>query len=301
MTPPDGDGSGLPEARRLFAAFRWRQCVDLLADADARDGLDGEALLLLGRAAQLIGADELATAAFARAYQAFLDDGDARAATRSAMANALALENALEPVRSQAWAARGGRLVEEHGLDGGEAGWVLAHRAHVHLASGRVEEALATAREGERLALAGRDPDVVVLCRLSIGFGLLLQGHRDEAVAVFDEIMLAVSSDETSPVVVGLCYCLCIAGCMVLRDVVRARAWTTTLDQWCAARPDLVAYRGTCLVHRAHMSTLGGNWAGALVEARDAEGLLAGTGAGAGEAAYHLAELHRLMGADALA
>ena len=51
---------------------------------------------------------------------------------------------------------------------------------------------------------------------------------------------------------------------MLARDVVRARAWTATLDRWCAARPDLVAYRGTCLVHRAQMSTLGGDWPGAL-------------------------------------
>ena len=305
MAPPSGDGTVLadggsarvlPEARALFAGFHWRRCVDLLADADADTGLDAEGLLLLGRAAQLIGADERAAAAFARAYQSFLDDGDVPAAARSAMFNALVLENATEPVRSQAWAARAQRLVEEHGLGGGEAGWVLSYRAHQELATGHVGEALVTAREGERLALAAHDADSLVLCRLTIGFGLIFEGRRTEAIAVFDEIMLAVSSDETSPAVVGLCYCFSVAACMALRDVVRARAWTVTLDRWCTARPDLVAYRGTCLVHRAQMSTLGGNWTGALAAAADAEGLLVGTGAG--QAAYQLGELHRLMGSD---
>jgi DNA-binding CsgD family transcriptional regulator len=137
----------------------------------------------------------------------------------------------------------------------------------------------------------------VVLSRLTIGFALLQRGERAEAIRVFDEVMLAVSSDETSPAVVGLSYCVSVAACIVLRDVVRARAWTATLDRWCAARPDLVAYRGTCLVHRAQMSTLGGHWTDALGEALTAQRMLQGTAAGG--ACYQLGELHRLMGRDA--
>src|SRR4051812_43850659 len=110
MNRPDGV---VAEGRALFAAFRWRECVDLLTTADAHEPLDGDGLLLLGRAAQLIGDDEAATAAFARAYQSFLHAGDARSAARAAMSGALALENVAEPVRSQAWAARAQRLVEE--------------------------------------------------------------------------------------------------------------------------------------------------------------------------------------------
>ena len=73
MARPNGDGTVLSEARdgrvlddarALFDAYRWRQCVDRLADGEP---LDGEGLLLLGRAAHLIGADERAAAAFARA------------------------------------------------------------------------------------------------------------------------------------------------------------------------------------------------------------------------------------------
>ena len=138
MASVDGDGSDLAEARELFDTFQWRRCVDQLAAADAQQPLDGDGLLLLGRAAHLIGADEQSVAAYARAYQLFLEAGDVRSAVRSAMAGALVLENATEPVRSRAWAARAEKLVEEHDLGGGEAAWVLSYRAHDQLAAGRV-------------------------------------------------------------------------------------------------------------------------------------------------------------------
>lgn len=299
MVRADAGAAALAEARELFDACRWRRCVEVLSEADRQLPLDGEGLMLLAAAAALTGADELAVSAFGRAYQQFLAADDPRAAFRSAAWASLTLENAREPVRSRAWAARAEQLVETHGLDGAEAAWMLAQRAHHLLAEQRLTEALTTAREGERLGLTSHDADAVVLARLTIGFALLLSGERARAIGVLDEVMLAVSTDETSPAVVGITYCLSVAACVRLRDVVRARAWTATLDRWCAARPDLVPFRGTCLVHRAQMSTLDGNWAGALDEARAAQGLLEGAEAGA--AAYQQGELHRLMGDEVAA
>jgi ATP/maltotriose-dependent transcriptional regulator MalT len=297
MVRADSAATVLAEARELFDAFGWRRCVDLLADADERQPLDGASLLLLGQAAFLIGDDERAEAAFARAYASAVAADDPPSAVRAALSSSFVLEQAGDLVRSGAWAARAERLVEDHGLSGGEAGWLLARRGHQLVREQRLAEALAVAREGERVGLSAGDADAVVLSRLSIAFALVLGGERDQAIRVFDEVMLAVSSDETSPAVVGLCYCASVAACMVMRDVVRARSWTATLDRWCAARPDLGPYRGTCLVHRAQMSTLGGNWTGALDEAARALRLLHGPAAG--DACYQLGELHRLMGHDA--
>jgi ATP/maltotriose-dependent transcriptional regulator MalT len=299
MVRADTGTAVLAEARELFDAYSWRRCADLLTEADEQLPLETAGLLLLGQAAFLIGDDERAETAFTRAYQRALAADDVPGAVRAALSGAFALEQAGELIRSRAWAARAQRLVEEHPSTGGEAGWLLARAAHELVREQRLAEALVTAREGERVGLAARDADAVVLSRLCIGFALLLGGERDEAVRVYDEVMLAVSSDETSPAVVGLCYCASVAACMVMRDVARARTWTATLDRWCAARPDLGPYRGTCLVHRAQMSTLGGDWAGALDEATTAAQLLRGPPAG--EAAYQLGELHRLMGHDAAA
>jgi DNA-binding CsgD family transcriptional regulator len=286
----------LAEAGELFAAFRWRRCREVLTAADAQEPLTGSGLLLLGEVAQLVGEDEQAATAYARAYRRFTDDGDVRAAARRALWAALVLENAHEPVRSRAWAARAEQLVNAHDLGGAEAAWILSHRAHELLIAQELDAALRLARDGERAGLAAHDPDAVVLSRLTIAFAHLMRGERGEAVRVLDEVMLAVSTDETTPTVVGITYCLSVAACVRLRDVVRARSWTETLDRWVAARPDLVAYRGACLVHRAQMATLRGYWAAALGEAASAQQLLGG--AAAGQAAYSLGELHRLMGQD---
>src|SRR5215217_5296049 len=147
MARTGGTGTVLDEGRELFAALRWRRCVERLAEADAQEPLDGDCLALLGHAAYLTGGDEQSATAFARAYQRFLEAGDVRAATRSAAWASLTLENAREPVRSRAWAARAERLVADHGLDGSEAAWILAFRAHEQLMAQRLDEAAAIAQE----------------------------------------------------------------------------------------------------------------------------------------------------------
>src|SRR4051794_8674247 len=171
MTRPAVGEMVLEDARALFDACRWRDCVTLLSEADAQAPLDGAGLALLAEAAYLIGADEQAVTAYARAYQWFLRAGDVPAAARSALSNCFALENAGDAVRSGAWGARAERLVEEHGLaDSAAAGWLLSRRSHEMLKEQRVEEALATAREAERVSLAAGEPDAAALSRLTIGF-----------------------------------------------------------------------------------------------------------------------------------
>jgi len=89
-----------------------------------------------------------------------------------------------------------------------------------------------------------------------------------------------------------------LEGCQELFDLRRARQWTAVLTSWCATQPDLVPYRGQCLLHRAELLALHGAWPDAMEETRAAYArFLRPTGhPAAGAAAYQLAELHRLRG-----
>ena len=281
-------------ARQLFAAHAWAECRAVLTTADARGELGGPELALLGEVAFLTGADDQSAGAYARSYRWHHDRGELAAAARSASWCTFVLALSGEIARSAGWAARARQLVDDHELGGAAAGWVLADEAHRLMVTGRVADGLVVARAAEQLGGAAGDADVLVLSRLSIMHALVMQGDRVEAIRLADEIMVAVAAGETSAAVVGTTYCSAIGACLTVRDVGRAREWTDVLGRWCAARPELVPYRGQCRVHRAQMMTWGGDWLGAVAEATAAEQLLRGPAAG--DAAYQLGEVHRLMG-----
>lgn len=128
---------------------------------------------------------------------------------------------------------------------------------------------------------------------------LVRQGRTEEGLRLVDETMVAVTAGELSPVVAGIVYCNTIAFCRDAYELRRAREWTEALTRWCEQRPDMVAHRGICLVHRAEIMTLGGAWREAFEEAsraatQFAQGLL--NERVLGHAAYRQAEVHRLQG-----
>jgi DNA-binding NarL/FixJ family response regulator len=118
-----------------------------------------------------------------------------------------------------------------------------------------------------------------------------------EGVALFDEVMVAVTAGELTPIVAGVVYCSVIGACFEMLDIRRAQEWTAALSDWCEAQPGVVPYRGDCLAHRAEIFRLRGRWPEAREEARRAyDALLGSKSPGEGAAMYSLAELHRLQG-----
>jgi DNA-binding NarL/FixJ family response regulator len=108
-----------------------------------------------------------------------------------------------------------------------------------------------------------------------------------------------VTSDEVSPIIVGIVYCSVIDTFQAIFDIRRAQEWTTALSRWCESQPDLVPYRGQCRLHRARLMQLRGDWRDADEEARLAREWLSrppSADPAIGEAYYQQAELHRLQG-----
>ena len=117
--------------------------------------------------------------------------------------------------------------------------------------------------EAGEIAERFADPDATMFARLCRGYALILQGQIAEGMALLDETMVSVTADEVAPILAGIAYCQVIALCQEVFDLRRAREWTEALTRWCDSQPDLVPFRGNCLVHRCEIFQLQGAWTNA--------------------------------------
>jgi hypothetical protein len=188
--------------------------------------------------------------------------------------------------------------LESCGGDCPEHAWLRVWNAIAQMWSGDPEGAQPAFAESVTVGQRCNDVDLLTMSRLGQGMCLIMQGHGPAGVALLDELMVAVTADEVSPIYAGIAYCTVIAGCSDLFDLRRAREWTAALTRWCGSQPDLVPYRGNCLVHRCELMLLDGAWTEAMEVAQQACQQLAGLVSWdtLGSAYYQLGELQRLRG-----
>jgi DNA-binding NarL/FixJ family response regulator len=107
-----------------------------------------------------------------------------------------------------------------------------------------------------------------------------------------------VVTEEVSALVVGKVYCAVILAGQEVFDLRRAHEWAAALSDWCDGQPDLVPFRGQCLVHRSEILQLHGEWSKAMREVQRARERLYGPPRqpALGMAYYQQGELHRLRG-----
>ncbi|MBT8159734.1 MULTISPECIES: LuxR C-terminal-related transcriptional regulator [Arthrobacter] len=287
----------IEEGRRFYAAQAWMAALEAFERADRDVPVPGPDLLSWAFSAFLVGREQQSLEILTRAFRGFLDAGDAAPAARTAFWLAFAHEMHGDPVRAEAWGRRLAALVEDAGLDA-ERALVCSGLGHAALSSSEpagIERALELSRQAIEIARPAGDTDTAVLSSLSAGWALLRLGRRAAGLAELDEAMAVVNcGDVPTPLVNGVAYCSVISASLRMLDVARAREWTMAASDWCAGHPELVPFRGECLVHRSVVKMLDGDWPGALTEAvRAGERLRA---ADVGPASYQLGELHRLAG-----
>jgi DNA-binding CsgD family transcriptional regulator len=219
-------------------------------------------------------------------------------ATRTAFWLGLHLAFAGQTGPASGWFGRAGRLLEERSEPCVEQGYLLLPRIHMLQGAGKQEAAMETAAEAASMGERFGDLELLACARHLQGRCAVASGRVGEGLSLLDEAMVHVLSDRLSPVVTGLIYCSVIEGCQQVLAFSRAREWTTALRQWCNGQPGIVAFTGRCLIHRAEVLQVGGDWAAALDEARQAAKRLE-TGASSrspGLAHYQEAEILRLRG-----
>ena len=292
----------LERGRECYAKRAWADAYESLSRADRAASLGADDLELLATTEFMLGRDDDAVRSLERAHHIYLDQGDTLRAVHCAVWVCLNLATRGEIGPASGWLGRAQRLLEHEPGESAEHGYLLLPVMFQREAAGDFAGAAAIAADAAAIGERFGDRDLFALAVHGQGYMLIKDGRVKEGLALLDEGMVAVTADELSPIVTGIVYCGVILACQDVFEVRRAREWTLALTRWWEQQPEMVAFTGRCMVHRAEIMQLNGAWSDALDAARQAGRRFVETrNRAAGLASYRQGELLRLQGAFAAA
>lgn len=255
-------------------------------------------LYQLAVAAYLLGKDVESIDILSTTHHHFLKTENVSQAIRCAFWIGMLLMIKGERSRGGGWFSRAQRLAEEHPCKGTENGLLLIPAGLKSLSTGSADIAYANFKKACEAGKGYNDPDLTTLSLLGQGQAMVQLENISKGMALLDEAMVATESADISPLVLGIVYCAVIETCLKVYDIRRAQEWTAVLSQWCESQPDMLPFRGQCLIRRSQIMHIHGEWSKAQEEMQRACRILSkppGEPA-AGEAYYLLAETFRLRG-----
>jgi DNA-binding CsgD family transcriptional regulator len=288
--------AGLTAGGRGRGAADWASSYrDLTAlTVDDLSGTDVERLAV---SSYLIGDDARCAAMWEEAHRRHVEADDPAGAALCSFWLAFSMMMRGQMAQAAAWLGRTEAVLASNERCRA-SGYVLIPALLQALDGDEPAMARTLAAEAADVAETFEDPDLAALAQLGDGQALMMMGDIHSATARFDSVMLMVSTGEVGPVVAGVVYCAVILECMQVFDLTRAAEWTEALHGWCEDQPDLVPYRGQCLVHRSQLQQAAGNWTAAFATVLHAcDRLTEPPHPALGLARYQEAELHRLRGA----
>lgn len=293
------DADVLGTARDAFDRRAWPRAHEFLGRADQADPLPPQDLERLAVAAYMLGRDDEQIVALSRAHHAHLERGDRAGAVRAAFWLVVHLSVRGEAGRATGWLGRARRLLAQEPCDCVERGYLHSADALRSMIAGDWPATRAAAAAAVSAGVRFGDRDLVALGLIDLGRALAEEGSVAEGLEKLDEAMVAATAGELSPVATGFVYCAVIECCHATYELARAREWTAALSDWCAQQPGLVPFTGTCLVHRAEVLQMCGEWDEALEEAGRARARFTERRdrRAAGEASYRCGEILRIRGA----
>ena len=203
----------LEQGRRAYEGRAWLEAVESLSRADAVAPLAPEDLELLATTTWMLGRDDEGIGILERAHHQYLERGETLRAVRAAtwIGMNLAYRGAVGP--ASGWLGRAQRLLDQEPEESAEHGYLLIPVVFRHEAAAEFEAAAAVAGEAARIGERFGDRDLFAMALHAEGYMLVRSGRVREGLALLDESMVAVTTGELSPFVVGIVYCGVILAC----------------------------------------------------------------------------------------
>jgi class 3 adenylate cyclase len=248
----------LEAGRDALERHAWQEAYDILSEADRTGSLSGQGLELLAEAAYWSAHPDETIELLERAYGAYLEEGDRKAASMGAFRIGEQYGMRFAMPQAQGWAAKAVRLAEAD-PDWPVHGWLMWMQGLIAWFEGDLQGAIDFYDRCLEFAARTGDRDLYGMSLHDKGNALCLLGRVAEGMPLLDEAMASVVGGELQPHAAGYVYCGMIGICSKLGDYGRAAKWTDATLRWCE-RQSVPAFPGVCRIHRAELLTLRGSY-----------------------------------------